>query len=567
MPEAENFHEYSKQIVKDFIQNVVIIDDQILQENKDKITVSEIEKINLSVLNELTINQLSSAESQKNDIRDSDNEKSHNIDVSNLIDAFIKEGILCTSISPNISKVGFTTEEEKKRKAHELFTILSKADIVILDWQMYDDDKDGELTCELLKLFEKESDKLRLVIIYTGTNVKDNIIPKISEIFAYHPDKVNQIFTKNNSCFKHYNGLITKIVLKDNPAVDAGNLMIEKVSESNLPQLCLEEFTKTAEGLIFNSAFSAITDIRRNTQKILSSLKKDFDAPFINHRMRLPIPNDASFFLAELIQERILGSINIDKLQNTVSDRNIEKWFNFYGFDENINILEGVKNLNCLEVIQKGLDHVIDNNFCESEAKIIKEKLELQKHHSLTKHFNNIAKFNPNKIDKEFTSLSTTRNTYYSEEYRPHLTLGSVIKTNEQDCKYYLCLQPRCDSVRVDNTCSFILLPIFITNHEKNPQLCIYDKDKKEAILLKYGKVNTIVLKSFKKEYLTDDRITFNYIDGKYCIESNEEENNKYIWVSELKFTYAQKIVQDFANKICRIGLDEYEWFRKLQKS
>ena len=38
----------------------------------------------------------------------------------------------------------------------------------------------------------------------------------------------------------------------------------------------------------------------------------------------------------------------------------------------------------------------------------------------------------------------------------------------------------------------------------------------------------------------------------------------KYAWVAELKFEQAQRIVNDYASIVARVGLDDYEWLHLL---
>jgi hypothetical protein len=42
-----------------------------------------------------------------------------------------------------------------------------------------------------------------------------------------------------------------------------------------------------------------------------------------------------------------------------------------------------------------------------------------------------------------------------------------------------------------------------------------------------------------------------------------ESQGKKFIWVGELKFAYAQRIINQFATQFSRVGLDEFEWLRR----
>ena len=564
----DNFHEYSKSIVKEFIHNVVILDDLIFQEENKIPNVEDIEKMKLSVMNKLTLSQLDSHFVDKEKTFDSNNVANHNIDTQCLIEAFINKGIVCSSISPNIDKRGFVNEDDKIEKANKLFPILSKADIIILDWQTYADDKNGELTCELLKSFKQESEnlnRLRLILIYTGANIDDDVIPNVEKIF-------NNKFQTNKSL--QYKSLLLKIIRKKTLESD-----MESISEENLPEECLETFTQITDGLIPNAIMSAITDIRDNTYKILSVLNKNFDAAFINHKMQLNSPCDADMFLSDLISDFIANSFNSTRICNTVSEQHIRDWFKHKQYEEILNISKDIKdficnridkskkdnkeelkneieNLKCLDAIERGFVNVI-NDICDDGQ--IKYFVENQRY-SFTNHFNK-SSIN---IDKLFSAITMLQAINYNEINKPCMTLGTIIKSLNNST-YYLCIQPRCDSVRIEKgeNRKFLLMPL-----QKDctvGKICIIDENQ-QPIILGYRKIHDIELKVFSQSNIVNGHIEATYRDTNKTFIFTDIENTEYVWLADLKFTYAQRIIQEYAKEICRVGLDEYEWFRKLHK-
>lgn len=52
-----------------------------------------------------------------------------------------------------------------------------------------------------------------------------------------------------------------------------------------------------------------------------------------------------------------------------------------------------------------------------------------------------------------------------------------------------------------------------------------------------------------------------------YCNKRHESFNDKidenYIWLFDLKDSHAQRIAQNYASKLARVGLDESEWLRR----
>ncbi len=127
--------------------------------------------------------------------------------------------------------------------------------------------------------------------------------------------------------------------------------------------------------------------------------------------------------------------------------------------------------------------------------------------------------------------------------------------------KYYVCVQQRCDSVRIkEGVCNFIFLPL-IENGGEHPILT-YD-----------GKTLSVDYTSYNIKV-----IPFKATHG--CIIANANENSEYVfiankedaddmdnreifrWIVDLKDLHAQRIINTYCAQVYRVGLDESEWLR-----
>ena len=57
------------------------------------------------------------------------------------------------------------------------------------------------------------------------------------------------------------------------------------------------------------------------------------------------------------------------------------------------------------------------------------------------------------------------------------------------------------------------------------------------------------------------DTISAREDKGSFVFESSFKE--KFIWLSDLKDAHAQRVANNFASQLSRIGLDESEWLRR----
>ena len=513
---ADRFIEQSKVIANNFIQNIVFIDDKAYKE-------------------------------------DSTNNAFSALDVSN---AFAKTGKICAIYAPkSVSDIDSYN------------VILKKADVVILDWyldierdakQQLDPDADaendeprGEFTLKLLKQLTSDAgtDKLKLIIVYTGetgiSDIKDAIINNIdSESF-----KDNDYTIKSsNVCI-----IIRAKAGKNFEHIPEYQPLI--VEYDKLPELILTEFTNLTNGLLSNFALSAITTIRNNTSKILGSFSPKLDPAYLGHRVNLPNPNDAKELLVQLFGDAIaelIGSENIDTntwVENWIHNRIEEKTIILAGKDLTVN--------------PKILCQIINAVSPDLKAKIAsatKINLGNKVGNKVSKLASKLFKYGDIQIedsDISFAKLTHHKNIFLPQQKRPMLTLGTIIK-NIRSNLYYICMQQRCDSVRIQGERRFLFLPL--EQNEEHYSI-IVSKESKFRI-----NESSYALKTIKFSTNNDEQAIYavKNDNGKYLFTSIHQE--PYEWVVDLKEMHAQRIVNNYCAQLSRVGLNESEWLRLQAK-
>jgi hypothetical protein len=148
--------------------------------------------------------------------------------------------------------------------------------------------------------------------------------------------------------------------------------------------------------------------------------------------------------------------------------------------------------------------------------------------------------------EKKFAQL-TLFQTNYSEK-NIYLTLGVIIQEWKQD-KFFLCLQPRCDSTRLEGDTEFIFLELL---KEKEDKFDIILPSGKKCIVA-YGRKNrkTIIFTAIKDSVVPTKSLYFN------------SKDKKYKYVGTLKKTQAQKISNEYGSYLARVGLNESEYLRR----
>lgn len=145
------------------------------------------------------------------------------------------------------------------------------------------------------------------------------------------------------------------------------------------------------------------------------------------------------------------------------------------------------------------------------------------------------------------------------EDTLPIMKLGAVLKSASD---YWVCLTPVCDCVRLpDDGGEFMLANLkagasnwsFIAEADGKMVKLLFDRKRQTVKTVMFGPA----VKSLVRAAFENKKIVFREVVSK------DETANRYEWLGEMKPMQAQRIVQNFANNIARVGLDEFEWQRR----
>ncbi len=531
---SDTFLEKSMQISDDFIQSIVFLDDKAYE-------ATDAAKTN------------------------------HDFDALKISQIFADENKICAVYKP------ISTDNIEKFKV-----IATKADVVILDWQIVfretpqpgteeedaEDDPRGIYTKDIIKsiLFheDKEKEVLKLIVVYTGDyTIMSEIAQEIyNEIF-----KSFQAYTLNTGDHSISSQKVKIIVrskevqLREGPDQEKYGSKIVKYKE--LPSFILTEFTKLTNGLLSNFALISLSTLRKNSSKILSIFSKQMDSAFLGHKATISKQEDAEDLLIELFGDSLKDLLFYANVHDKVREELVGSWEENYIADEDYKV--GSKS------IKRNAD--MAKSILKSEIEDVKSRL---KEASGIKDFSNndtdlfiknVTEFFLNAAsrseagtaNKKFSNLTHHKSLFSPKSTVPKLTLGTLIKSNKNEL-YYVCIQQKCDSVRIkrDQERKFLFIPL----SESTGKFDILTPDGKQLKRVKDSyAVRTIkficsddsgVIKAEKK----DDAYIF---AQKY----KNAEDEQFIWILDLKDLHSQRIIAEYSASLSRVGLDESEWHRR----
>jgi hypothetical protein len=545
----EDFFNKSKEIANNFIESVIFLDDRAYK------------------------------------VGDKEN-PNHDFDTLKISQSFAKENKICAVYKP-----------ESDADIDNFKSVADKADVIILDWQIVfpqivelgsenedaPDDPRGIYTKDIIDSIVFEDSKiknaLKLIIIYTGDYT---ILEDISEEIYKDVFKSSEEYTwdKENCSIQSSE---FKILVRAKKAEITNELNGKKYVEKmiqyeELPSFILNEFTKMTSGLLSNFALVSLTTLRRSSNKILGLFAKEMDSAYLSHKVLLPSQEDAEDLLIGLFGDTISDLLFYNKSNEVLRDL-IEDWIKKYiqeepkellkkggekynpteNYSRNHNLLLDLINSSNKDIEKRYVDSFSVDGLSKSKGADYYKYIALN---NTLLFLNTGEEYKKETIDKKFSILTHHKSLFIPNNTIPKLTLGTILRSSKNADNYYICIQQKCDSVRIpkDQERKFLFIPLKIS--EDKFDILTPDGMKLKKIRDSFS-IRTIkficrdmsgVIKGVKDE---NHKFIFTQ---KY----NTAEDEQFEWVFDLKDLHAQRIIIEYTSQLARVGLDESEWHRRL---
>ncbi len=485
-----------------------------------------------------------------------------------LVNSFANKQIVCSLYQPGKGTT-FSLDSH-------IYKLSLASDIVIIDWDL--GGNPGEKALELISCLIHESvetkpEQLRLILVYTSEPNLDNIA---NEVFA----KLTEINKENIEPQKEDEGLSmhssnSRVVILGKPGSRIPKFKSHEVSEKNLAERSIEEFSKLASGLLQGTVLLGLAKIRENSRKILTKFDKSLDPAFLVHRaMSLPHEEACEHVHPLLVAE--IQSILEDCLSGQIISNNvIQNWVSENWnpsdiarqlFSENQNPKEFIEYfcLNGEEIRDKyqSFDFVkkITNKKGGWKSNSEGDKEYLRKLADL------IDINSESKSSHKLALLMSHRTSYGNLE--KSLTLGTIIRKGSlDDPEYLLCLLPSCDTVRLSKSRRFVFCLLEVMNKDnstKNKANYIVKDENKFIELLYTPKSYNCITLQFEPD--SKEKKVMAVKDKNNNLIINCENGERFKWIAQLKPDHAQRAAEQFARDLSRIGLTESEWLRLMSK-
>jgi hypothetical protein len=165
MPSSTSFSEWSKDVAREFLANVLVVDDRARLTPNDE----------TSKPTALATPPRQGAGAAPREVTQGvAGNGAHSLDAKTLIDQFARVGIICGVFRPGADEIDSFPVT--------FSDVIERADVVILDWVLHEY-KNGEKALEIIrglqKTTRKEKGRARLILIYSGESDLRKIVADI----------------------------------------------------------------------------------------------------------------------------------------------------------------------------------------------------------------------------------------------------------------------------------------------------------------------------------------------------------------------------------------------------
>ena len=466
-----------------------------------------------------------------------------------LISGFAQLGLVCSVLNPNEAELG-----QGDISSSSVVKAARRADIVILDWRI--GDSYGEVTLEILQEILKGDiggPRLRLVAIYTGESGLPTILGQVKSMLGDFCQDYAMMDTEPYGVSK---GPVRVAIV---PKPGSGAAEIEPIPEQDLADLLVNEFVEMTKGILRNVALEGLAALRDHVPKVIAKFDSSLDPGYLGHRILLPNPADAEDHVVEALGAELLSILEDRRPGYLASVDEIRPWLEEKLQAQEVDVqsptrISGLtKPLEMrVKLVEKGIAGVDDpqpgkNKLGESATAIFSQDAESAR-----------------KSNLGFAALLGLK-THYPATV-PKLTLGTVVRRKRKSggWRYLMCLQPKCDAVRLGRETGFPFLRLSISNDEDRFGCVILNPEGAWIYLDVDQTPSKLKVVSFSPNSGVGGEVLATEGSGGFCF--SDAEGEVYEWVAALKDEHALDVADKVAKKLARPGPNHSEWLRRASQ-
>lgn len=535
-----DFLERSRDVVREFLQTAVVVDDEALYSPPPPEAVAALVPPDpgpLGSVAPLTVSGPAAAEGAV--ASEPDPIVEHPLNAADLVQAFAGIGVVAAVMRP---EPGNKTEQGEFDSA--FLHAARRADIVVMDWSIFRDggQRARRLIASLLKK-DVADRRLRLIAVYTGELDLNAIVRSIEESLGGLVESTPDDFVLAKD------GLQVCVLAKEESEKYTGGARERVTPLERLPERLVGEFAGLTAGLLANVALASIASVRRNTHHLVAKFGPVIDAAYLADAAARADYLDAVALATSLAGREMRNVVNqneVDELLNLEVVASWLAWRRSAGV-EFVARIEGqapvpLEDKVLLDLVERGKGAALPVSGMRPSQLSYLDIFEGMGTRTSSEHeYSMLA----------FLDGSRTDAVGYAKKHLPELTLGTVVEgtTAKHRGRLFVCTQAVCDSVRLDAARIFPFLPLEVTAGDFDLAVCSLAGERLRL---------EVSLKQFDvQQFAFDPDPTTRTVRATAKRLFKGHGRNSFGWIAQLRPEQAQRLINSFARGASRVGLDE----------
>lgn len=556
-----SFKATSLAVAKEFLQTAVVVDDGLYSKSYEDTSPPE-EIIDPTVLPVQTKREEAVAPD------DEHRQVRRNLDADAVMSGFFREGIICAAIRPT---------SDHPITSQEYLRLLKKADLVVLDWNLVGqngDDDAGEQAKEVIQQLVSVDDggsRFRVIILYTGGTELGVADQAISDLLA------DKGFRRLDTVHRRDHTVIAVCAKVGGAVADQDEH--RQFGEAELGSKCVDIFAEATRGLLSNAVLKGLALIRGESHRLLGRFNDKCDPAFLFHRMLTSPPSDVEDQVIPLIVSEIESilfelraneSISLERSEEYLEfRREADQWRPSVLSEDTDATFSALK-----DALKDGIEHSTVVQRIESL------KADAYVSNQDRKTFNVAlsdvfcqaisGSDGPDRESLEELAMLMSIQQRYGD-LPPILGPGTILLEQSDPARYWLCVQPACDSVRLTGNRMFPLLKMTQPEGDQFDYIIRVGESKVKLRVSK--RLYDATLVKFKP---AEGFVRAKAEGGKFLFESVPENlggsgkngvTRKFEFAAQLKILHSIRETDKMTTELGRIGLTESEWSRRASKN
>lgn len=534
--------------ISDYFRTALLIDDRVAADFRTTESIDE--ELAESIGQEPTADLTEPAEPDRTPVHPAE-----------LVRAFFASGVVCSVLEPAAGATDMVSEALRGAQI---------ADLLILDWLLYGSDA---LTLEMIDAIASErAGRLTVVVVFTGMPGLRDVVQRLIDQAQF--EVVNEFALRRGNT-------VVLVFGKPRVRLPDGEALRQPTGYEDLPGMICADLELLFKGLMPEFAFGGINALRESAPRILATFNAELDAGALIHRALLPEPSDAATQFV-----RLLAS----DFEQVLHDRGVGDMWHIDVSPSSLAHLQLTADLDRLTQKLKSLQPPEDLE--EADRAAVQAELERLKglsgeelvREAITR---GLCKFRElgltqRALENAIPDLTATLAESDASNRKlavmmdalgiggtpPRLELGVVLKSEpaagesqhagqEADRHFWLCVQPLCDSVRLQTPRTFPLIPIREDANGPKAMICPPDGAPTGVSF------DTHLHQLKQVRFVPNSAGAVVAQGGPPNWHFIAEDGVQYDVVARLRPASAAQVVHSLGADATRIGTDQSEWLRR----